>query len=119
MSNPPSAIWADVLESLRAMEQPAYVEVDPATQYIVLLLIPLSVHVGVMKEVPDGFEVELIISHALHYLRRDRPHFQEMLATLQTAQKDKTELLVTETLDEHVIIDARRAVTPRRARRQT
>jgi hypothetical protein len=117
MSVPRSAVWAEVLESLREANQPAYVEIDPATHYIVQLLCPLTVRVGAITPADDGVQVELIISHARHYLRRGDPHYQEMLDTLRAAQKNGNELLVTETLDDHTIIDVRPAASPRGRRK--
>ncbi len=110
-ADPRYSVWANVLESLRDAGQPAYVEIDPATRYITELLVPLRVRVGGIVPNANGVEVELIISHARHYLRRGTPHFQEMLEALQTAQREGGEVLVAETLDEHVMIDVRPAPT--------
>ncbi len=107
MSLPRSVVWAEVLHSMRETNQPAYVEIDPATNFITELLHPLAVQVGELKETDSGMEVELIISHARHHLLRTRPDFRELLSALETAKKHGATVLVTETLNDHQIIDVR------------
>lgn len=104
-----SVAWADVLRSLYENNQPAYVEIDPKTNLITELLCPLRFSVGAIApgDPGDSVEVELIISHARHYLRRKNPDFAKSLKALQTARKQKREVLVTETLNGHEIIDVR------------
>jgi hypothetical protein len=104
-----AAVWADVLRSLRATGQPAYVELDRETGMIVDLLLPARYTVGEIEGTPDGLEVELVISHARHYLRRSNPRFDELRDALERARREQTPVLVTETLDEHEIIDVRAA----------
>src|SRR4051812_37731437 len=70
MSQRHAGVWADVLISLRVANAPAYVEIDPANGLITRLLVPLVVRVGEISSTLDGVEVELIISHARHTLRR-------------------------------------------------
>ncbi|HEY6393396.1 MAG TPA: hypothetical protein VIX89_19090 [Bryobacteraceae bacterium] len=107
MNVPRAVVWAEVLHSMREANHPAYVEIDPETKYITELLQPLEVQVGEIKETASGVEVELIISHARHYLQRTRPNFRDLLNELKAAQKQGTKVLVTETLDDHQIIDVR------------
>jgi hypothetical protein len=107
MNVPRSVVWAEVLHSMHEANQPAYVEIDPANNFITELLYPLAVQVGELKQTASGVEVELIISHARHHLRRTHPNFRELLNALRTAQKQGTKVLVTETLDDHQIIDVR------------
>ncbi len=108
MKIPRSAVWADILDSLRQANQPAYVEIDPATNVITELLIPLTVRIGDLTPTAtgDAVEVELIVSQARHYLRRTNPDFQQLLNTLRAAKEQGTAVLVTET-DDHEIIDVR------------
>jgi hypothetical protein len=118
--NPSSSrdrIWAEVLESLRDSGQPAYVEIDPDTRYITSLLLPQRFLVTSIRETPESdLEIELEISHARHFLRGDHPRFEEMRALLESARREKTRVLVTESLDSSAIIDVRPATagTPRR-----
>ena len=41
LSRPHAAAWASVLESMRQSGSPAYVEIDPATSELTVLLVPL------------------------------------------------------------------------------
>lgn len=109
MAIPPSAVWADVLDSVRQANEPVYVEIDPTTNVITELLLPREVRIGAITSTAtgDAVEVELIISQARHYLRRTNPDFQQLLNTLQTAQEEGNPVLVTETLDGYEIIDVR------------
>lgn len=111
MSLPRSTVWAEVLDSLRQSNLPAYVEIDPATDHITELLCPLRVRVGAVSEVgaSGDVEVELVISQARHYLRRSNPDFQGLLESLRTAHRDQILVLVTEKLETHEIIDVRPA----------
>jgi hypothetical protein len=104
-------VWAEVLESLRETRQPAYVEIDPKTRFITSLLLPLIFHVTGIRAGPDSkdLEVELEISHARHWLRRDHPRFDEMREVLERARREKTPVLVSESLDSSAITDVRPA----------
>ena len=108
-----SRVWAEVLESLRETGAPAYVEVDPNTSLITEVLLPIPFSIGRIERFPDGLQVELIISHARHLLRRSNPNFEELRQTLEEARNTRSSVLITETLDGQEIIDARPA--PRRA----
>ena len=109
MELPRSAVWADVLDSVRQANESVYVEIDPTTNVITELLIPREVRIGAITPTASGdaVEVELIISQARHYLRRTNPDFQQLLNILQTAQEEGNPVLVTETLDGYEIIDVR------------
>jgi hypothetical protein len=100
------AVWADVLRSLWERNQPAYVEIDPETQKVSELLLPRRFTVGRVEPTEDGLEVELIISHARHVLRRSNPDFEQLRESLQAAVERDTAVLVTETA-EHEIVDVR------------
>ncbi|PWK77996.1 hypothetical protein C8D88_12912 [Lentzea atacamensis] len=99
--------WLAALEEMRAAGLIAYVEVDPRTGAIVELLCPLPVVVGDLRESDDGVDVELVVSQARHRLSRGNPDFGELLAALRRAYESQEPVLVTETLDEHEIIDVR------------
>jgi hypothetical protein len=102
-----SLVWADVLRSLHETSQPAYVEIDPETSYITEVLLPVRYRVVAIEPTAEGLQVELVISHARHELRRDNPDFDELRERLETALARGNYVLVTETLDEHSIIDVR------------
>ena len=115
-SRPESGAWREVLASMGQAEQPIYTEIDPATRVITALLIPLVVRVESLRTRPDGdVEVDLIISHGRHYLRRANPDFEEILKLLEEARASGATLAVTERLDGHDIIDARVAANPKLA----
>ena len=108
MSQPRSVVWAEVLHSMREANQPAYVEIDPVTNLITELLCPVVVQVGEIRETKSGAEVDLIISHARHYLQRAQANYRELLDALESARRQKSTVIVTET-DDHHIIDVRPA----------
>jgi hypothetical protein len=106
LSKPHSKVWASVLDSMRQSNAPVYVEIDPTTGEITNLRVPLSVGVENITAVGEDMEVELVISHAKHFLRRSNPDFEQLLETLERARASKTLVAVTETED-HDIIDVR------------
>lgn len=112
-----SRVWAQVLQNLYHAGQPAYVEIDPASRLITQLLQPLRFTVGDISKVDGGLQVDLIISHGRHYLRRSNPDFDTLREALENARKRRTPVLVTETLNEHEIIHVQPAVQPARRRR--
>jgi len=95
-----------VLEGLRKMRQPAYLEIDPATSAITRLLIPYVTQVAELRAIDAGLEVRLSNSHAGHVLRRAGPDFGEFERTLGEALRDGRVLIVTDD-DAHDIVDVR------------
>jgi hypothetical protein len=104
-----SRVWAEVLQSLRESKQPAYLEIDSESDLITELLIPLRVTVAAIgpAKTGEGLTVDLVISHARHLLRRDNPDFERLRRVLEEASRTGSEVLVTESLDQHEIIDVR------------
>jgi Glutaminase len=114
----------EILEGLRALGAPVYLEVS-RDQAITRLLIPLVSEVVSIQDTPGEIRVELARSHARHVLRRQNKDFPELLESLRVAVDRHTLQIVTET-DEHEIIDVRphtgdvrfdREATPRLRRR--
>ena len=102
--------WAEVLQSLHDTKQPAYVTIDSDTGYITSLLLPRRFFVTDLRKTESGdVEVELEISHARHYLRRDREDFESVFDELEQARRGRTPVLVTESLDSSAIVDVRPA----------
>ena len=95
-----------VLESLRQIDAPVYIELEPDTDRISRLLVPTRATVKAIEDRGEEVEVELEISHARHVLRRSNPDFEELLATLQKAREEKGWVVVTGEED-HEIIDVR------------
>jgi hypothetical protein len=106
-------VWADVLASLQQQEAPAYIEIDPASSQITRLLIPQVVNVGSIKPKDQGVEVELIISHAIHFLRATHPRYQELLRLLRSAQASGQQVAVTEDPSSHEILLVTPLAAPR------
>lgn len=110
MSLPRSTVWYEVIASMRQSNNPVYMEIDPKTNVITNFLIPLRVKIGDMvpsKENRKDLKVELIISHAVHHLRHTNPMFRKLERQLRIAKQKGVEVLVTETPDDHEIIDVR------------
>ncbi len=99
--------FAEILEELRRMRAPAYVEVEGDTRAIARLLIPLVARVAniLLGESSDAL-IDLEVSHARHVLKRANPEFETMLRALRDALANSAWLTVTET-DDHEIIDVR------------
>lgn len=112
-----SRVWAQVLQNLYHAGQPAYVEIDPDSRLITQLLQPLRFTVGDITNVDGGLQVDLVVSHGRHYLRRSNPDFEQLRAALENARKRRTPVLVTETLNEHEIIHVQPVAQPARRRR--
>ncbi|MEZ4416987.1 MAG: protein-glutamine glutaminase family protein [Gemmatimonadota bacterium] len=101
-----AAGWLEILDALRGLDAPAFVEFDPETRDVTRLLIPLVATITELVERGDQIDVDLEISQARHRIRRSNPDFGALLETLQTALARGTRLFVSET-DDHEIIDVR------------
>lgn len=100
------AVWLDVMRQLKDQGRPVYVEIDPRTRRIRQFLQPRQQPVGELNEIEKGdVQANLMLSHAVHVLRRKHPRFEEFLGRLRAAQRDGSMVWVTETLDSHEIID--------------
>ena len=110
-SNARERVWADVLESLRTSRAPAYLEFDSTTRQVISLLLPRVYRVLAMQDsqMVGDVELELEPSHAVHYLRRRHPRFDELHKLLDTARHGNAGVLITESLDDSGIIDVRPA----------
>ena len=98
---------ARILDGLRELRRPVYLELDPATSAITRLLIPHVTRVSAIKPFDNGvFAVELELSHARHVLRRTADDAAEIERLLRGAIRTRTPVVVTET-DAHEIIDVR------------
>ena len=106
--------WEAVLDDLRQANEPVFLETDPNTNIITQVLLPKSVVVADIAPAPVGnkHEVDLEISQARHYLNTTNPDYQELLSALTVALKQGAAVLVTETLDDHEIIDVRPDPSP-------
>src|SRR5260221_278672 len=78
----------EILDQLRQMRAPVYVEVNPENREITRLLIPLVTRVtGISESGTDEIGVELQMSHGRHLLKRQNPDFAQLLESLRAAQE--------------------------------
>lgn len=108
MKNPRAVHWAKIIDRLARENRPVYVETDEESNVITNLLIPMVYKVERLDLDEHGnLMVRLQPSHAIHALLRSDPNFESMRASLEAALGDGSERLITETRDEHEIIDVR------------
>src|SRR5260370_28842554 len=69
----------EILEQLRQLRAPVYVEVRPENKEITRLLIPLVTRVSDVSESGADFTVDLRASHARHQVRRKSADFAPLL----------------------------------------
>ena len=100
------AFWAELMDRYRQEGRPVYVELDPGTRMVIDFLFPLETRVQSVTHEPDGVEVLLTNSHAVHFLWRSNPCFDHLLEELEAALEDQSDVLVTED-DELGIVDIR------------
>lgn len=111
MKDPRAVHWAGVIDELARDNRPVYVEIDRESNVITTVLIPEVMTVEKLDPDEHGdLMVRLRPSSAIHLLLRSRPDFEAMRADLQAALDDGSKRLITETRDEHEIIDVRRPV---------
>ncbi len=108
MKNPRAVLWARRIEEQKRANQPVYVEIDEETNIITNVRVPRVFRVEGLDEDEHGnLMVRLQPSSAIHVLLRSDPNFESMQASLQAAMDEGSERLITETRDEHEIIDVR------------
>ena len=95
-----------ILDGLRQLRQPVYLEVDPATSLINRLRIPIVSRVAEIRPFDEGVHVRLANSHAAHALRRASPDFEVFDRLLRGALREGSVVIVTDD-DAHDIIDVR------------
>jgi hypothetical protein len=110
-ANPRSVGFARVRDGLSRGALPVYLEIDPATDAITLLLIPyISRVTGISYSTEGALSVTLEASHAVHLLRLDSPDFADLERRLREALQGAQPVILVED-DAHNIIDVR-AFTP-------
>ena len=109
MASPQAAVWEAVLDDLRQTNEAVFIETDPATNVITQVLLPQSVAVAGIAAAPAGgrHEVDLEVSQARHHLDPAGANYRALLDALTVARQQGIQVLVTESLDDHEIIDVR------------
>jgi hypothetical protein len=109
MKNLRAVHWARIIDELERTKQPVYVEIDMESNVITNVLIPELFKVERLDPDEHGnLMVRLQPSSAIHLLLQSDPNFESMRDSLQAALNEGSERLVTETRDEHEIIDVRK-----------
>ncbi len=110
MKYPRAVHWANVIDRLKRANKPVYVEIDQETNIITKMLIPMiqKVH-SLTTDERGNIIVKLIPSAVIHYLLKNTINFEGIRDTLQSALNENSEVLVTETRDEHEIIDVKKS----------
>jgi hypothetical protein len=108
MKDPLSALWAGMIADMERKNRFVYVEIDEESQAITNVLIPRVFKVeSLERDEREDVIVMLMPSAAGHFLLKADPNFESMLTFLQKSLDDNSEVLLTETRDEHEIIDVR------------
>jgi hypothetical protein len=106
--NPRSVDMAELLKDAKDDGLYAFVDLDPITHEIARLYFPHIARVTGLRPLESGdVEVRLKSSAGLHLLRRTNRDFDEILAVLTDAMNRRATLAVSETPNEHEVIDAR------------
>lgn len=105
--DPRSVGFAEILDGLRELRRPVYLEIDADTSTILRLAIPLVGHVvGISAAGPGVLGVELDTSHAVHRLVQGDPKADGLQGRLQEALRLKRPVILVED-DAHTILDIR------------
>ena len=107
-----TASRAQLLDSIRQQGRPMYFKIDPTTRVIQDYLFSMEYQVQELRPKVDTVEVLLIVSAAIHVLKRSNPDFQNLLEALEKAKLAGETVLVTETDLQHEIIDVRPPLAP-------
>lgn len=108
LHDPRAVTWARLLDLYQRNARPVYVEIDPESNVITLVLLPHPSRVMDIVPRQDGdVNITLFTSEAPHLLKRENPDFSTLLAQLQTAKDTQTTVLLTATVEDQEIIDVR------------
>jgi hypothetical protein len=105
--------YEDILKELQTLGDPVYLETDSAL-LITRLLIPVVVTVTNISALASGdVQVEVEPSQARHLVLFKDRNAEQLLRVLQEAREKHISVILTETPEEHTIIDVRPVVNPR------
>jgi hypothetical protein len=105
--------WATRLKEEQASGDPVYVAYDPASRTVSQILAPLARRIESVGAAPAGerLAVQLWMSPSTHFIVTTRPGYAELHARLVAAVASKEKLLVTTSVEDLEVLDAR-AVPP-------
>jgi len=104
-----STAYAEIIESMRGLGNPIYLEYDRETRLVVDVGLPESYRVLTIAEVDDGALVELDVSAAIHPLDDTLVCYEFFLDILETALAEDTPVWITHD-SLYRIIDVRPAI---------
>ena len=113
LKDPLSAHRARRIDRQARAGKPVYIEIDQESNVITNVRIPQLYRIEQLN--PDDYGnllIRLRPSSAIHLLLKSDPDFETMRDSLQEALVDGTERLITETRDDHEIIDVRKPENP-------
>lgn len=109
LKDPLSAHRARRIDRQARTGKPVYVEIDHESNVITNVRIPQVYKVERLNSDDYGnLQVRLHPSSTIHLLLKSDPDFESMRDSLQVALADGTERLITDTRDNHEIIDVRK-----------
>lgn len=113
VTTPLGEVWFDIVDRYRTQGDPIYFQVDdPRTMNVIDVLMPYDSPLVAVRPSPEGMEVELVYSAAIHFLYRSHPCYDQMLGVLEAAMADGSYVLVSTDFNEgNGILDARPSVT--------
>jgi hypothetical protein len=99
--------FIQVLDGLRKLRNPVYLEIDPDKGTIARILIPLVTRIVDINSINENeISVELESSHARHVLRRGDPTFEQLEREARERLRGGEPVIVTED-EAHNVIDIR------------
>ena len=103
------AHWSTRLKEEQASGAFVYVAYDPASRRVAQILAPHARRIESVGAEPDGerLEVQLYRSPSTNFIVTSRPDYAELRARLTAAVASKEKLLVTSSVEDLEILDAR------------
>jgi hypothetical protein len=107
------AHWSARLKEEQASGDPVYVAYDAASRTVSQILAPIARRIESVGTAPEGerLAVQLWMSPSTHFIVSTRPGYAELHARLAAAVASKEKLLVTTSVEDLEVLDAR-AVPP-------
>lgn len=103
--------WSTRLKEEQASGEFVYVAYDAATRTVSQILAPHARRIEAVGAEPEGerLKVQLFMSPSMNFIVTSRPHYAELRARLTAAVASKEKLLVTTSVEDLEVLDARPA----------